>query len=103
MGGAIGAWAAGKAAAAAGDLLLTEIVLREIKRYYVCSAKLVLVSKIQFWSAKICFPVSKTNLWSANRILDSKLVFAQQVAQQIFARGHFLVSRKCLAQVFGQQ
>ena len=28
LGGAIGAWAAGKAAAAAGDLVLTEIVLR---------------------------------------------------------------------------
>ena len=63
VGGAIGAWAAGQAAAAAGALLLTEIVWRtaecsEYSRNAIdsCSTKLLFVQQNQvLFNKSLCF------------------------------------------------
>ena len=79
MGGAIGAWAAGKAAAAAGALLLTEIVLRtaecsEYSRNAIdsCSTKLLFVQQNQvLFNKSLCFV-------QQNCFLFNKTDFVQQ-------------------------
>ena len=60
----------------------------------------VLFSKNMVCSARICCLFSKTAFCSAKYILFSKLVFVQQVVQQIFARVPFLFSKILLCYGF---